>query len=64
MKCKNDNAQTLQMAGPYAFGCTIRRESTLNSLIRDRLGDTTNLKERFRMRIYTNDATYQEEAAR
>jgi hypothetical protein len=47
MECKNDNTQTLQMAGPYAFGCAIRRKGALYSLVCDSLGDIANLRERF-----------------
>lgn len=48
MKCKNDNAETLQMAGPYAFGGTIRRKGIFDSLIRDRFRDIANLRHTFR----------------
>ena len=64
MKCKNDNAETLQMAGPYAFGGAIRRKGTFDSLIRDRFGDIANLTQTFRIPLYANDITNQEESAR
>jgi hypothetical protein len=64
MKCKNDNAEALQMAGPYAFGGTIRRKCIFDSLIRDRFGDVANLKQTFRIELYTSDITYQEEPAK
>ena len=52
------------MAGPYAFGSAIRRKSTFDSVIRDRLGDIANLGERYRIDLSANDITHQEEAAR
>ena len=64
MKCKNDNTQTLQVAGPYAFGCAIGRKGALYSFVCDSLGDIANLRERFTIWIYRNDITYQEKAAR
>jgi len=64
MKCKNDNAETLQVACPYALGCTIRRKGALNSLVRDRFGDIANLRQKVGIGIYANNITHQEEAAR
>jgi hypothetical protein len=59
MKCKNDNAETLQMASPYAFGGAIRHKSIFDSLIRDRLGDIADLRQTSRIELYANDTTYQ-----
>ena len=52
------------MTGPYAFGCAIRREGALYSLVCDGLRDIANLTERFRIQKYANGAAYQEEATR
>ncbi len=64
MKRKNDDAKTLQMTSPYAFGCAVRRKGALYSLVCDGLRDIANLTERFRIQKYANDAAYQEEATR
>lgn len=50
------------MTGPYTFGCAVRREGALYSLVCDSLGDIANLTGRISIRKYASGATYQEEA--